>query len=95
MEPKDGWSQVAHCKIFFLSFRYLPNTNTFFEEEKIPIVSARHLFGQEYPEEYGKWKMEAFKQLISDFKLNRSIVTNLLCIGDSMLEMDAATNLNN
>lgn len=60
-------------------------TNKFFEEKKIPIISARNMCAEEYPDEFEKWKIEAFKTLTKDHKINRNILTNLMSIGDSNL----------
>ena len=31
--------------------------------KKIKIISARSLFGEEYPGDFSKWKVEAFKTI--------------------------------
>ena len=70
---------------------YLPKTHEFLNDHKITIISARDLCFDDYPDQYQLWKIEAFKTLVKDHHINLAILTNLISIGDSNLEKEAAT----
>ena len=55
--------------------------------EKIKIISARGEYEQKYPGNSRQWKIEAFLNLQKS--LNVELVTNIICIGDSLFEMEA------
>ena len=55
--------------------------------EKIQIISARGLYEKIYPGNSRQWKIEAFLNLQKH--LNIKLVTNIVCIGDSLFEMEA------
>ena len=55
--------------------------------EKIKIISARGLYEKIYPGNSRQWKIEAFLNLQKH--LNIKLVTNIICIGDSLFEMEA------
>ena len=55
--------------------------------EKIKIISARGLYEKIYPGNSRQWKIEAFLNLQKN--LNIKLVTNIICIGDSLFEMEA------
>ena len=55
--------------------------------EKIKIVSARGEYEKAYPGNSRQWKIEAFLRLQNS--VNLALVTNLICLGDSLFEMEA------
>ena len=55
--------------------------------EKIEIISARGLYEKIYPGNSRQWKIEAFLNLKKH--VNIKLVTNIICIGDSLFEMEA------
>ena len=55
--------------------------------EKITVISARGNYEHAYPGNYGEWKIQAFLEV--QRQLNSQIITNLVSLGDSNLEMDA------
>ena len=55
--------------------------------EKIKIISARGLYEKIYPGNSRQWKIEAFLNLKKH--VNMKLVTNIICIGDSLFEMEA------
>jgi len=57
----------------------------------VHIISARSEFSQEFPEDAARWKLQAFLTLQQRF-LSRPI-SNLISIGDSSHEVDAARAL--
>jgi hypothetical protein len=52
------------------------------------VISARSKYESQFPDQVGKCKVEAFCEV--QRKLNFPIITNLISIGDSNFEMDAA-----
>ena len=61
-------------------YRYLPKTNAILEEKPITIISARTIYGEEFPGDYGRWKIEAFKSILkkinTDVQVNECLVTD-------------------
>ena len=55
--------------------------------KKVKIISARGEYEQFFPDNLRQWKIQAFSNLIKDFDEN--LVTNIICIGDSLFEMEA------
>jgi len=81
---EDGW--VQHSAQVFL-----PKTFSVINENHITIISARSCYEGVYPEEKQRWKHEAFLSLVPQY--DKEIATNLVCIGDSSVEIDAAYRL--
>lgn len=76
----DGWVQQS-------AFRYLPGILPVLE--RVNVVSARSLCESRYPHEVSKWKTATFLAL--QRKLDPYAVTNVVALGDSPLEMEAAS----
>jgi len=74
-----GWVEQS-------AFRYLPAILPVLE--RVHVVSARSLCESRYPNEVSKWKTETFLEL--QRKLDPHAVTNVVALGDSPLEMEAA-----
>ena len=55
--------------------------------KKIKIISARDEYEKMYPGDSRQWKIEAFLNLQKN--LNLKLVTNIICLGDSLYEMEA------
>ena len=55
--------------------------------DKIKVVSARGEYENMYPGNSRQWKIEAF--LMIPNTLDTNIVTNIICLGDSLFEMEA------
>ena len=55
--------------------------------EKIKIISARGEYEKIFPGNSRQWKIEAFLNLQKS--VNIKLVTNIICIGDSLFEMEA------
>ncbi|KAH8740241.1 hypothetical protein FG386_001516 [Cryptosporidium ryanae] len=53
----------------------------------LTVISARSKYEQKYPGDYHKWKLNAFLEIHK--KLNSETITNLISIGDSIIEMEA------
>lgn len=52
------------------------------------IISARTDYEPRYPGDTTKWKLHAFKHVKQNFDQN--IIANIICMGDSHIEIDAA-----
>jgi hypothetical protein len=54
----------------------------------INIVSARGEFEKIHPGDSRQWKIKAFLNMLQN--IDTSLITNLICLGDSIIEMEAA-----
>jgi len=77
----EGWVQYS-SKLF------LPKTHAVIIEKKIEVISARSGYEDLFPGDYHRWKTEAFLGIKKNF--DKNIITNLICLGDSHIEIDAA-----
>ena len=66
--------------------RFYPKTNVILK--KVTIVSARGEYEKKFPGDSKQWKVQAFLETTRTLNLN--LVTNLICLGDSVIEMEAA-----
>ena len=73
----------------YSSDKYFPNLKNILE--KIKMISARDEFENIYPGKNKLWKEKAFLKLRNEF--NNNLVTNIVCFGDSMIELDAGKTL--
>jgi len=55
---------------------------------EITIVSARGEYEKQFPKDNRQWKVMAFLETVNSF--DTSLVTNLICLGDSLIEIEAA-----
>ena len=55
--------------------------------KKIKIISARGEYEKSFPGNLRQWKIQAFLNLLND--VNEKLVTNIICVGDSLFEMEA------
>ena len=69
----------------FSASRFYPSVTEVLK--KIKIISARGEFEKEFPGDSRKWKIQTFLTLKK--KLNVKLVTNIICLGDSLFEMEA------
>ena len=81
---EPGWVEYS-CKRFF------PNVCKLLEN--IKIISARGLYEKKYPNNFKTWKNMAFNDIIKNYELGR--LSNIICMGDSNYEMEAAHDLAN
>ena len=61
--------------------------------DKITVISARGEWEGTFPDDIKIWKMQAFSNLRNYF--DNKLVTNIICLGDSMLEIEAGKFLAN
>jgi len=78
---EEGWVQYS-------SQVFMPKTKEVIKQRNITIISARSCYQGQFPKDCKRWKKEAFTALTKDYDTN--IVTNLVCLGDSHIEIDAA-----
>ena len=69
----------------FSASRFYPNIVDILP--KLNIISARAEYENAFPGESNKWKIQAFLDLQRIF--NVKLVSNIICFGDSLLEMQA------
>ena len=81
---EPGWVEYS-CKRFF--------PNTFEILNKIKIISARGLYEKKYPKGFKTWKLLTFNDIIKNYQ--KHLPTNIICLGDSSYEIDAAHGLGN
>ena len=55
--------------------------------KKVKIISARGEYEKTYPGNLRQWKIQAFLNLLKD--VNNTLVTNIICVGDSLFEIEA------
>jgi hypothetical protein len=77
-----GWVQYSANKLF-------PRTSQILSQ--IQIISARGEFGEMFPGDNKQWKIQAFLEILKTVDVN--LVTNLICLGDNMIEIEAANIL--
>ena len=70
----------------YSSNKYYPNLKNILD--KIKIISARDEYGYMNPTDNKIWKKKAFLDLTKD--INTNLITNIICYGDSMIELEAA-----
>ena len=75
----------------YTSKKFYPNFYKILD--KIKIISARSECENTFPNEVQEWKMQTFLNLRKNF--NNNLVTNIICLGDSMLEIEAGRFLAN
>lgn len=76
---EPGWVEYS-CKRFYPKSLQLLSS--------LKIVSARGEFEKSFPGDNKQWKIQAFLNTLKTVNVN--LVTNLICLGDSTIEMEAA-----
>ena len=77
-----GWVEFSVNKYYPKLKKYL---------DKIHIISARNEYENKYPGEVKLWKDKTFLSLKD--KINLKIPTNIICFGDSIIELEAGKKL--
>ena len=81
---EKGWVEYS-CKKFF--------PNLFPLLSKLKIISSREKYEKMHPYNFLMWKMEAFKYFINEYNYNINLPTNIICIGDSIGDIEAGRSL--
>ena len=74
---------------FKFSSKKYPNIKSLLD--KIKIISARDEYEKMYPGQTKIWKSKAFLSLKNE--INNNLVTNIICFGDSIIELEAGKTL--
>ena len=51
------------------------------------------LFSKKYPGEPKQWKIKAFKYTIEKYNINTKKISNIICFGDSYIDLEAIESL--
>lgn len=78
----EGWVQ-------FSAQKFLPSVSALLPQ--ITIISARTRYESYFPTEVQQWKLHAFLETQGNIDVAK--VTNIVALGDSMMEIDAAHHL--
>jgi hypothetical protein len=73
-----GWVEFTSKQFYSNFYKIL---------DKIKIISARGEWENIFPNNIQEWKIQTFSNLRNNF--NNKLVTNIICLGDSMLEIEA------
>lgn len=81
-------TNASHNWVETSSEKYLPLAYDVLRKNEISVISARAKYERQFPNDPKKWKQEAFVELRANLK--GEVLTNIICIGDSTLELEAA-----
>lgn len=79
-----GWVEYSSTNFLPLTAKILNN---------IKIISAKGLFSKKYPGEPKQWKIKAFKYTIEKYNINTKKISNIICFGDSYIDLEAIESL--
>jgi len=79
-----GWIEYSARKLY-------PSTTKLLK--KIKIISARGIYQKKLPGDYRQWKSFAFIDTVMKYKIDLKKTTNILCFGDSIIELEASHKL--
>jgi hypothetical protein len=77
-----GWVEYSAKRFYPTAAQCLKDVN---------VISARGMFEKVYPGDTRLWKVKTFHNVLK--KVNKELITNLICIGDSIIEIDAGHNV--
>ena len=79
-----GWVELSSTKFYPKTAKIL---------QKIKVISARGLCENKYPGDMRQWKTKAFKYALDSLdNINKNLCTNIICFGDSIIEIEASYN---
>ena len=76
-----GWVELSSKKFY-------PRTAEILSQVK--IISARGLYEKRLPGDMRQWKINAFQVAIDSLNLKKTLPTNIICFGDSNIEIEAS-----
>jgi hypothetical protein len=79
-----GWVELSSVKFYPKTAKVLG---------KVKIISARGLCEKKLPGDMRQWKTKAFKYALKDLQIRKDVPTNIICFGDSIIEMEASYHL--
>lgn len=74
-----GWVEYSAKKFYPTASAHI---------SKVKVISARGMYEKKIPGDTRQWKVMAFLDVLNH--LNTKLVTNLICLGDSIIEIEAA-----
>jgi hypothetical protein len=74
-----GWVEYSAQRFYSQVYKILKN---------VKIISARGEFEKYHPGDSRQWKIEAYLKMIKNMNVN--LITNIICLGDSIIEIEAA-----
>jgi hypothetical protein len=77
-----AWIYYSCQRFYPIIYKLLP---------KIKLMSARDLYEKKYPNDSKIWKLKTFNDIVKNYSLY--LPTNIICLGDSSDEIDAANDL--
>jgi hypothetical protein len=77
-----GWVEYSAKRFYPTAAQCLKDVN---------VISARGMFEKVYPGDTRLWKVKTFHNVLKE--VNKELITNLICIGDSIIEIDAGHNV--
>ena len=77
----SGWVELSSKKFY-------PRTAEILSQVK--IISARGLYEKRLPGDMRQWKINAFQVAIDSLNLKKTLPTNIICFGDSNIEIEAS-----
>eukprot|EP00347_Sterkiella_histriomuscorum_P000098 403377190 len=83
-----GWVELSAARYLPVLYRELLWHS---KKNGINIISARAQYEKLIPNGFKEWKFKTFHALAA--KMDKDIITNIVAIGDSQIEIDAATSL--
>ena len=79
-----GWIEYSAKKFYPLTSKVL---------KKVKIVSARGMYEKKLPGDYRQWKSKAFIDTVINSGIDLNKTANIICFGDSIIELEASHNL--
>lgn len=76
---EQGWVEYSAERFYPKVFSIL---------DKVKIISARGEFEKKHPNNSRQWKIQTFLKMVDEF--DTDLITNFICLGDSVIEMEAA-----
>ena len=84
-------TNAAHGWIEYSAKKFYPITSKVLK--KLKIVSARGLYEKRLPGDYRQWKSKAFIDTVINCGIDLNKTANIICFGDSIIELEASHNL--
>jgi hypothetical protein len=82
-------TNAAQGWVEFSAQKFMPSVSALLS--KITIISARTKYESYFPTDVSQWKLHAF--LETQGNIEDAMITNIIALGDSMMEIDAAHHL--
>jgi len=70
------------------SLSFLLSSNSSLKIPEVKVISARGDYEKYFPGDMRQWKIQAFLEVNKN--LDKDVMANIICIGDSMYEIEAA-----